>query len=73
MGMVEKPPKRPKGRPKKTDGKRIGKPINVWVSDSHRAAIDALMKRSRRTLTAEIEVLIEEAAKQAGLWPPIAD
>ncbi len=74
LGMVDKPPKRPKGRPATTGGKRKGKPVNAWVSDWHRAALDALMKRTRHTLKTQLEILIEEAAAKAGLGsPPDAD
>ncbi len=70
LSMVDKPPKRRKGRPATTDGKRKGTPVNAWVSHQHRAALDALMRKTRHTLKTQLEILIEDAAQQAGLWPP---
>ncbi len=52
---------------------RVGYSLNVWVSDEHGAVFEELLRRSRRTKTAEVELMIEQIAGQAGLWPPVPD
>lgn len=49
---------------------REGYNINVWVSDRLGRGFEAMLKRSRRSKTAEVEVLLEEALERLGLLPP---
>lgn len=44
--------------------------VNIRVSDEIKAVLAALVKRERRSITGEIEVLIVERAKALGLLPP---
>jgi hypothetical protein len=52
---------------------RGGYSINVWVSNEHGAAFEALLSRNRRTKTAELELMIEKVCAAEGLWPPPAE
>lgn len=54
--------------PKPREREREGYNINVWVSEAHGEAFEALKRLSRRSKTAELEVMIEQAAAAAGLW-----
>jgi hypothetical protein len=49
---------------------RLGKNINVWVTDDLYQAFETLRARNRRTVKAEIEVILEKHLAEHGLWPP---
>src|SRR4051794_35774659 len=72
LGMAKR-----KTRPKAGDTpprkapQRSGKPLNVWLDAALRDAIDLLLTRTRRTLTTEVSIALEEHLKKAGLWPPL--
>lgn len=44
--------------------------IYVRINPRLGAAFDELLARTRRTTTAEIEVILEKALESEGLWPP---
>ena len=67
LGMATPRKRKSKSSPKRV---RVGYSVNVWVSAEHGAAFEALLKRSRRSKTAELEVMIETVCGPAGLWPP---
>ncbi len=48
------------------------KPINLQIDARIRDALDALTEKTRRSLTAEIEIALEEHLRKEGLWPPPA-
>jgi hypothetical protein len=65
-------------RPKKTDSdpkkpNRSGVPLNVNIPPALRAALDKLTERTRRTITAEVEIALEFHCGKEGLWPPPED
>jgi hypothetical protein len=60
-------PRKKKAQPKRHRG---GYSINVWVSAEHGATLEAMLRRSRRSKTAELELLIEKVGAAEGLWPP---
>ncbi len=62
-----KAPPAPPPAPKRV---RVGYSINVWVGAEHGAAFEELLRRTRRTKTAELELMIEKVCGEAGLWPP---
>lgn len=47
--------------------------IYARIKPSLGAAFDELLKRTRRTITAELEVILEKHLSQEGLWSPAAD
>jgi len=49
---------------------RIGVNLNVWLPDELMAAFEALRKKTRRTKTAEVMVMMEEYLASKKLWPP---
>jgi hypothetical protein len=49
---------------------RSGKPLNVWLEADVRDALDALLVQTRRSLTSEVSIALENHLKAAGLWPP---
>ncbi len=51
---------------------RSGVALFVYVPPELRAAIVALAARTRRTLTTEVVIALENHAKKNGLWPPDA-
>lgn len=61
-GESSKPPRKPP--------QRSGKPLNVWLESELRDALDALLAKSRRSLTAEVSIALEEYLTRQGLWPP---
>lgn len=52
--------------PKQT---RNGKPLHVWLDPALREAIDALAEDTRRSLTTEVAMALEEHLRKAGRWP----
>lgn len=66
------PPKKrqtpPQPQPRKPV--RSGVATSVWLSKQHDAALRSLMTKHRRTLKAQLELLIEQAAIADGVWPP---
>jgi len=51
---------------------RTGKALNLYLSPKHDNVLRKAAAAARRTLTAQVEVWIEDGAKAAGLWPPPA-
>lgn len=49
---------------------RRGKPLNVWLENDLREAVETARHRSRRKLRAEVSVALEEYLTRLGLWPP---
>jgi hypothetical protein len=49
---------------------RLGRNINVWISDELFEAFDTLRMKNRRTVKAEVEVILEKHLAEHGLWPP---
>lgn len=65
LSMAKRKPKEDQG------GKpRSGKNLNVWIAPEIRDALDSLVEESRRSLTAEVELALEEWLRQQGHWPP---
>lgn len=57
--------KRKPGRPK---GRKPTYALYVRIRPSLGAAFDELLKRTRRTATAEVELMLEKFLADAGLW-----
>jgi hypothetical protein len=49
---------------------RIGRNLNVWISDDLMQAFETLRAKTRRTVKAEVEVILETYLGEQGLWPP---
>jgi len=64
--MAERKPK--KTQPSKPP-QRSGKALNVWIDEELRDALDELLGQTRRSLTAEVSIALEEHLKKNGLWP----
>jgi hypothetical protein len=47
-------------------------PPSGQEKSSRRAPFSPLLKQTRRSKTAELEVMIEKVCGEAGLWPPPA-
>ena len=62
-----KKPRKPADNPKPS---RKGKPLNVWIPDDLREALDLLLKKTRRMLTTEVIIALENRLAAEGLWPP---
>jgi predicted transcriptional regulator len=60
---------RQKPEEKRAKPNRQGKPLNVWLDDDLRNALDEMVKRSRRSITAEVSIALEEYLAKQGLWP----
>jgi hypothetical protein len=57
------------GRPKKPENEgRV--PLFVEIDPALKKALEGMASKNRRTLTAEVTVIFEQAAKVHGLWPP---
>jgi predicted DNA-binding protein len=58
---------------KKKNGKkkpaRSGKPLHVWIPAELRDALDALSEKTRRHLTSEVVIALENHLAANGLWP----
>jgi hypothetical protein len=52
---------------------RSGKPLNVWITQELRAALDASAAKNRRPLTTEVAIALEHYLQTQGLWPPDAE
>lgn len=52
---------------------RVGQNLNVWLPDALMDAFERQLGRSRRTRTAEVEVMMEQYLTQLGLWKPTPD
>lgn len=66
-------PKKKKGKngsPRRKPPQRTGKPLHVWLDPPLRDALDTLLTQTRRSLTTEVSIALEEHLKKAGLWPP---
>jgi hypothetical protein len=50
--------------------RRSGKPLNLWIPVALRDALDAQLARSRRPLTTEVIIALEQYLTTQGLWPP---
>ncbi len=65
-------PKKGSGRkpdPDKKRPNRTGRTLGLVINPDLRVALELAIKRTRRTLTAEVEVALEEHLKTMGLWP----
>jgi hypothetical protein len=72
MGDRNKKPRRGKGRPK--DPKNVGVvPLFIEVEPDLKAALEKSARNERRTLKAQLTLLIEEAMARLGFWPPGGD
>jgi hypothetical protein len=47
---------------------RTGSPLHVWLPKPLLAAFEELLKRTRRSKTVEVQVMMEEYLTKAGLW-----
>jgi hypothetical protein len=75
MPTMAKPPKKTQtGEASSTPTPRVrqGKNLNIWMNAALRDGIDlaAQQARPRSTVTAIVELAIEEYLKTVGLWPP---
>jgi hypothetical protein len=75
--MLDMAERKGKGRPRKDGRKpskknapRSGKPLNVWIGAPLRDALDAMIAKSRRSLTSEVSIALEEYLAKQGFWPP---
>jgi hypothetical protein len=59
-------------QPPRKPPQRTGKSLYVYLDPSLRNALDALADRTRRSVTPELAMALEEHLKEAGLWPPPA-
>jgi hypothetical protein len=48
---------------------RIGRNLNTWISEDLMDAFDDLRTTTRRTIKAEVEVMMEKYLGELGLWP----
>jgi hypothetical protein len=68
--MTERSSKPKKGgSTRRKPPQRTGKPLNVWLQEELRDALDELLGQTRRSLTAEVSIALEEHLKKHGLWP----
>jgi hypothetical protein len=52
---------------------RSGKPLNVWIPEELREALDQSAAKNRRLLTTEVVIALEQYLSTQGLWPPNAE
>ena len=71
MLVMSEPVKKKRGRKGKPN--RNGRSIQVWLPHSLYDALDAQLAESRRSITAEVTIALENHLKQSGLWPPAGD
>jgi hypothetical protein len=64
--MAEDRNKKKQGAPPRT---REGVNLNVWLSAELMQAFESFREKTRRTKTAEIEVMMEEYLAKNGHWP----
>jgi len=64
------PPAAPPAPSEAKPRSRKGQNINVWLPDDLLAAFERQLGKTRRTKTAEIQIMMEQYLEQAGLWPP---
>ncbi len=57
-------------KPKQPRPNRSGLPLHVYLDVELRRTIDQLVLQTRRSLTTEVTIALEEHLKRAGLWPP---
>lgn len=48
---------------------RTGSPLHIWLPKPLLAAFEELRKRTRRSKTVEIQVMLEKHLTKEGLWP----
>jgi hypothetical protein len=48
---------------------RNGAPLHVWLPAPLLAAFGELLKQTRRSKTAEVELMMEQYLERQGLWP----
>ena len=68
--MPRKPRKAPVEGMKPSRPVRDGLPLHVWINTDLMQAFEQYCKSTRRTKTAEIEMIMEELLRKAGMWPP---
>ncbi|MDE2097208.1 MAG: hypothetical protein KGL39_08170 [Patescibacteria group bacterium] len=49
---------------------RAGQNLNVWLPDDIMDAFERLLGKTRRTRTAEVQLMMEQHLQANGLWPP---
>lgn len=59
-------------KPSKKKSSRKGVPLNIWLPEDLRAAIDEQVQESRRPLTTEVIIALEEYLSKHGKWPRTA-
>ena len=61
----------PKRKAKKPTTRRTGKPVNVWISDEVRDALDEFVDQAepRAKLNAHVELAIKEYLAKRNAWP----
>lgn len=59
----------PQPEPAKKKARRTGKSLHVWINPSLRDTLDRMAERSRRSVTTEVEIALEEYLAKQGLWP----
>ncbi len=68
-------PKKP-GRKKKAEAERyerVGAPLHVWLPKELLAAFERMRATTRRSKTAEMQLMMEQQLRAAGFWPPIEE
>lgn len=50
--------------------RRKGRPLNVWIDEPLRDAIDKACELNRRNITEEVAIALEEYLAKMRLWPP---
>jgi hypothetical protein len=48
---------------------RVGRNLNTWISADLMDALDELRAQTRRSVKAEVEVMMEKYLGELGLWP----
>jgi hypothetical protein len=66
LDMAKKKPRR--GRPPAADKKEKAA-LYVEVDPALKAALDELAQQERRTLAAQVGLLLEEGLQRRGMWP----
>jgi hypothetical protein len=51
---------------------RTGVPLYAYIPPALRDALDALVARNRRSITAEVQIALERHLQAEGMWPPSA-
>lgn len=72
LDTMTKPKRTSQQSPKQPPPNRTGKSLHVYIDPALRDAMELLVRQSRRSLTTEVEIALENHLSAAGLWPPPA-